>query len=453
MKQQPKQRQPRSRNGTFLDFLRQFLTPEVWKQAHQSRAVSRRSPRWRSQPLVLVLLVMTWCCGDSVPERFETAKAYCAVCLSKRRRPGKSVQGFQKALAKLPASVLRAVAKGVRQRLLVLFSNTAAWMDSGFVPLGADGSRLECPRAAELEQRLGQAGKKDSAPTLWVTALVHLRLGLLWSWRLGKGTASERGHVQQMLTTLPARALIVADAGFNGFPLAQAIVACGASFLIRMSAKVTLLTEGGVLAKRFREGNVYYWPQAAQAAAEKPLQVRLLRIRGKKKGADVWLLTNVLDGERLTRARAGQFYRWRWENEGLFRAYKRTLGKVKLLSRTVALVHREAEGSLLAMQILLAQGALALRMKSQTAVGEMTSPRKVLLLIRSEIQGRMTPRQRNRFHRFLAEAKRERRARTTVKAKRKWPRRGDHEAPKPPKIRKLTEQQKVRIYQLEHVAA
>jgi hypothetical protein len=28
-----------------------------------------------------------------------------------------------------------------------------------------------------------------------VTALVHLRTGLLWGWRLGKGTASERGHL------------------------------------------------------------------------------------------------------------------------------------------------------------------------------------------------------------------------------------------------------------------
>src|SRR5436309_2223051 len=181
MKQQSQQRQRRSLNGTFLESLRQFLTPEVWKQAHRMRAVSRRSPRWQAQPLVLVLLLMTWCCGDSIPERFETAKAYCAVCLSKRRGPGKSVQGFQKALSKMPASVLRAVAIAMRQRLLVLFGSAAAWMDSGFVPLGADGSRLECPRAAELEKRLGQAGKKDSAHTIWVTALVHLRLGLLWS--------------------------------------------------------------------------------------------------------------------------------------------------------------------------------------------------------------------------------------------------------------------------------
>jgi hypothetical protein len=49
---------------------------------------------------------------------------------------------------------------------------------------------------------------------------------------------------------------------------------------------------------------------------------------------------------------ASQFYRWRWESEGLFRTYKQTLKKVKLVSRTVKLVHREAEASLLAVQLL-----------------------------------------------------------------------------------------------------
>jgi len=72
----------------------------------------------------------------------------------------------------------------------------------------------------------------------------------------------------------------------------------------------------------------------------------LLRLRGKKN--DIGLLTNVLDAERLPLALASQFYRWRWESEGLFRTCKRTLAKVKLRSRTVRLVPREAEGSLLA---------------------------------------------------------------------------------------------------------
>ena len=69
---------------------------------------------------------------------------------------------------------------------------------------------------------------------------------------------------------------------------------------------------------------------------------------------DVWLLTDVLDPARLSAATAARFYRWRWRNEGVFRIYKRTVNKLKLSGRTVRQVHREAELSLLATQILLA---------------------------------------------------------------------------------------------------
>jgi hypothetical protein len=83
-----------------MNCLQEFLTPALWKQCQHQRRAKRRSSRWATQHLVLVLLLMTWGCGDSQPERFETAKAFCAVCLPKRRRPGRTVQGFQKALAK-----------------------------------------------------------------------------------------------------------------------------------------------------------------------------------------------------------------------------------------------------------------------------------------------------------------------------------------------------------------
>src|SRR5205085_397358 len=95
---------------SLAESLRQFLTPAVWKQAQATRPCGqtnpKRSPRWQTQPLVLVLLFMTWCCGDSQAECFETARATCSACLRKRRRPGKTLHGFQKALAKLPLRVL-----------------------------------------------------------------------------------------------------------------------------------------------------------------------------------------------------------------------------------------------------------------------------------------------------------------------------------------------------------
>ena len=70
----------------------------------------------------------------------------------------------------------------------------------------------------------------------------------------------------------------------------------------------------------------------------------------------------------------------------MFRIYKRTINKLKLSSRTVRLVHREAFASLLALQLLLAHADLALRPK-RSAGEPAISPRKVLITIRREMKG------------------------------------------------------------------
>jgi hypothetical protein len=419
---------------SFLDCLRYFLTAQVWKQVQRAFRHCK-AVRWHPQPLVFVLLVMTWCCGDSLPERFETARGFYVACYQRKRRPGKTIEGFQKALSRVPTPVLRTVANAVRSRLARVFA--ARFTVDGFVPLGCDGSRLACPRTAELQQRLGARGK-DKVPQLWVTAMVHLSLGLLWSWRLGKGTASERGHLRQLLGTLPRLALIVADAGFPAYELLQPLLTKGVSFLMRLSSTAPLYATERVALSRFREGLVYYWPRPAQKKKLQPIQVRLLRIHGRK--ADVWLITNVLDADRLSLATASKFYRWRWRNEGLFRTYKRTLGKVKLMCRTVALVHREAEGSLLAVQLLLAQGSLALQHSCAVTV-ELPSPRKVLLAIRGEIRNvtgmYLGPRQRQTYLQRLQQARGDARKARRNKIRQRWPARKDHRPPKPPNILKM----------------
>jgi hypothetical protein len=129
------------------------------------------------------------------------------------------VEGFEKALVRLPMYVLRRVAAAVRHRLPEILHRR--WATGGFVVFGCDGSRLECPRVAQLEQHLGEAGKADSAPNVWLTALVHLATGVVWSWRWGKGTASERGHLKHLLASLPAMALVICDAGYTGYELTR----------------------------------------------------------------------------------------------------------------------------------------------------------------------------------------------------------------------------------------
>ena len=433
---------------SLLEFVRQFLTPQVWKQARHVVPRHRAHPRWDLQPLLIVVLAMTWAAGDSQAEKFQTARGFYVASYEARKRPGKTLQGFQKALSRVPLCQFQALAAGVRDQIRLRFA--ARLLVDGFEPMGCDGSRIECPRSAELEARLRQAGKDHSAPTVWVTAFVHLSTGLLWSWRLGPGTADERVHLRRLLATLSPVALVVADAAYMGYELAWAIRETKRSFLLRMSSKIDLYTLEHATLKTWSEGPVYYWPASIRTKGKPPIPCRLIRVpaKGQVKN-DVWLLTNLLDPTRLSLATAAKFYRWRWRNEGVFRTYKRTINKLKLSSRTVRLVHREAEASLLALQLLLAHADLALRPK-QTVEGPVISPRKVLIEIRRELNRNATRRQ-GAYAQRLEGCRAETRHQKSPKASREWPRRTPHKPPGPPVLKTLTDEQKALLQ--EHIGA
>jgi hypothetical protein len=110
------------------------------------------------------------------------------------------------------------------------------------------------------------------------------------------------------------------------------------------------------------------------------------------------------------------------------------------MSRTVAQVHREAEGSLLATQLLLAQGALALQ-TTNPATTVLPSARKVLVEIRTEVRNitgmYLGPRQGQTYLQRLARAHWRQRKQRSHKVRRPWPGRKDHRPPGPPKILKM----------------
>jgi hypothetical protein len=117
------------------------------------------------------------------------------------------------------------------------------WRSEGLGVLALAGSRLECPRSAELEQRLGGCGKPDVAPMLRISALVLLPAGLLWSGTVGPGISSEHDRLRQLLLTLPCRTLLVADAFYQGYDLDCDRWRVKASLGVRLSSKSPLSTE------------------------------------------------------------------------------------------------------------------------------------------------------------------------------------------------------------------
>lgn len=226
---------------TLPQTIREFLTPEVFKKVRKA-ASRRKQPRWDIHPLIYMLLLMTWSVGDSLPEKFEVARGFYVVCCPKRKRPGKTYAGFEKALSKLPMSVLRSLATALLGSIEIRFSQRLYY--GSFIPLGCDGTQLEMPRSEELIGRLGMFRKEGAAPMIWNTSIVHLTLGIPWCWRWGMGgKAGERAHLVQMIPQLPARALVVTDAGYVGYDLVQALQDARVHFLIRMSSHATFYTD------------------------------------------------------------------------------------------------------------------------------------------------------------------------------------------------------------------
>jgi len=124
---------------------------------------------------------------------------------------------------------------------------------------------------------------------------------------------------------------------------------------------------------------------------------------------------------------------------------------VKLSSRTVRLVHREAAGALLACQVLLALGAQAVRRRrARRGQAPACSARKVLLAVRDEL-GTARRRCGGRGYSGACGRRggRSGRGGAAPRVCREWVRRVPHKPPKPPILLPFTDKQKARISRLK----
>ena len=92
---------------------------------------------------------------------------YVSVHCPKRKRPGKHFVGFDEAVQRLPLTVWWAVEAAVPAALPHLSRSDAR---RRLDPLRVRRHALGVPRTAQLEEDLGQASKRGSAPMLWITA-------------------------------------------------------------------------------------------------------------------------------------------------------------------------------------------------------------------------------------------------------------------------------------------
>jgi hypothetical protein len=297
-------------------------------------------------------VVIGWSVRAALTDRVKEACQWLARRFPSRRRPGRTYQGLEKATRRVGLGLFHAFWRHLRPRALQRLGSARRWY--GWTVLAADGSRFDAPRTRANARGLGRAGRSHTGPQWWVTWLVHLPTLLVWDWRQGPGTSSERRHLQDMIADLPPDTLLVADAGYVGFDLMQGLLRAKVDFLIRCGSNVRLLVEGTV--QHLERGRVYLWPQNRRG--QPPLALRLIVLkRGRRR---VYLVTSVGDASRLTRSMAGEFYQARWGVEVQFRSLKRTLEHYRVLSKTPEAGAAELAAYVLALALLMLQGAAAL---------------------------------------------------------------------------------------------
>jgi hypothetical protein len=255
------------------------------------------------------------------------------------------------------------------------------------------------------------------------------------------GDTNEAKLVPDLLPQVQAHhagVLWLAAAQFGNPAQAAAFTARpGDHFLVRDDRKTAFVRDPGrpVQQGQDEQGRPYVeeWGWWGGPRNRKHRYVR--RITLTRAGSEpVVLLTDLLDAAAYPAGDLLALYLARW-------GIKRTLGKVKLLSRTVAQAHREAEGSLLALQLLLAHGALALAHDGD-AGRPLPSARQVLREIRADLRDMtgmyLGPRQRRSYLQRLRRAQRPRwRRRRHNQVRRPWPTRKEHKPPKSPKFRRM----------------
>lgn len=329
----------------------------------------RRNCRCSPRGLLLLAVLWAWSDETGLLARWNAIAPGVRALWPNEVGAVVSYQAFLKLLVRWTDALLTAVQPALWSAMQQ--GRSGAWLIAGWPVFGVDGSKLAlpwtrsheahfAPRAARNRQatrrsrrtsRQSRADrrKKAASPQMWLTTLWHAGTGLPWNWRLGPADSSERGHLQDMLGSLPPGALLAADAGFVGYQLWSLVLLAGHELVVRVGSNVRLLRQLGVV--RESAGTVYLWPDAAARRCDPPLVLRLIVVRG---GRHPWyLVTTVVDRQRLSDRQVVEVYRRRWGVEVFYRHFKQTFGRRKLRSQAAAHAVCEAHWSLMGLWLLL----------------------------------------------------------------------------------------------------
>jgi len=385
--------------------------------------------RWTPRLLATCAILMSWLPGRALKDSFMAAREALVAMYDSRRRPGDSCEGFLAALAKSSKEMLATVVLTLQNKTQDLAGNQWRW--EGWVVMGVDGSRVECPMTKANELAMGCAGKDKTTPQLFLTTLFHVGTGLPWCWKRGGGKESERNHLRQMIGQLPPRTLLLADAGFTGYELLRSLKQAGHDFIVRVGHNVTLLRKLGYCVQE-NKGIVYLWPLGFRD--QKPLVLRLVKVRQDRKR--MCLLTNVLDGERLSDGQIYELYKLRWGVEVLFRSFKQTMEHREMRCGSPDHAKIELDWAMVGLWMLglISQEAIGRRRRLERK----WSVAKSLRIVRGAIRRVRQPRAKGGLRHQLRDALQDNYVRNRPKKARHWPHKKREQPPGIPIVRMAT---------------
>ncbi len=245
---------------THADLLREAL---LWfgRNDSFSELVCHGNVSWSAMQLITLAVLWAWSDRSTLTDAFVDArdlalKMFGSVAVT-------TYQGMTGALRSYTAPLLALFWRHLHARMERVAGKH--WRIGLWLALAVDGSRFTTPRTVSNEQAFAirnyghgrkaktrkkwknkkRRSKKISEPVkpqIWLTLIWHMGLKLPWSWRTGPSTASERGHLLEMLEMqeFPKNTLFCGDAGFVGYDFWNTIDARGNHFLVRVGGKVRL---------------------------------------------------------------------------------------------------------------------------------------------------------------------------------------------------------------------
>lgn len=325
--------------------------------------------KWSARMLVTLAVLTAWSEATQLTRAFGKA-----TFLSQQLYQTKAISTFQ--------GLMRALVTYSPQLVPILWHRCQTLMARAakahyrigiWLPLAVDGSRFTTPRTQSNEKAFAAPnfGKGKDArsrrrwknkrkrtqkrgvavkPQIWLTLVWHLGLKLPWCWASGPSTSSERHHLRDMIATygFPENTLFCGDSGFVGDSFWKAIIQSGHHFLVRVGGNIRLLKNLGHA--KTKAGIVYFWTHRAKRQGQAPIILRLIEIKGSQ--GSMFLVTNVLDANKLSHATIKKLYLMRWGIELQFRSIKQTFGRGKLRCRNSQHALVELDWSLIALTIV-----------------------------------------------------------------------------------------------------